>query len=213
MKNKFVLLLLVVMSMTLLITGCSEDIAPQEPINGEPDASVKDEMPKKTPIPFERGAIRLEIQEDWIPKEVTVTSDKYLADVYINQFFTEEACRSAVSEGTVSFYAQYGESLSGGPSKEEYDGYCKYVDDFFAEKQLITVSVYAYELYEIASTELFSIENDNGETEYHLNVQIEKYKGFLGEPDYEERYATVTLEIDKDVNIQPKDLIVEFNIQ
>ena len=209
---KKILSMLLAGLLLLSLAACAENIASKESIQDKPDVSVKDKTPKETPIPFERGAIRLEIQDDWVPKEVTVTSDKYLADVYINQFFTEQACRSAVSEGTVSFYTQYGESISG-PSKEEYDGYCKYVDDFFLEKQLLTVSVYAYELYEIASMELFSIENDNDETEYHLNVQIEKYKGFMSEPDDEPRYATVTLEIDKNIHIQPEDLIVEFNIQ
>ena len=211
MKKTVALLLALLMIASLAACGKTE--VPKE--NENANTSVNDkkpedtETPKDNSIPFESG--RLPTMADLFYEGLTI--DNYperkdeIQNLIVNVVETREQCEALIHPEYYELLEEIGDvELLQGKTKTMYDTINKYTADFLSEKQVIAVTYIGR--HSCGDEPVLKELTHNADGTYRLVIAMDYWSTFT-DPETLACF-TVTIEVDKSLDLTPENLTVEF---
>ena len=209
MKNKVLLLLMVIMCVASLCMGCAtENITPKEPANDAPDISVADEnVPQTERIKFENGILPTHVGAfyDDLTYENYPERKADIPDPLVTFVQTSEECNALIDPTFLDQIEEFGIDFFPSTTQKMYATTQKYTDSFFADKQIIVITHFqtAVSGDYLVAKELVREENER----YRLVVELKQGGGGDADGLF---IDTISVEVNRSLGITVENLTVEL---
>ena len=211
MKIKKLLAIFLSAMLLLSLFACGENITPKED-EKEPPATPEDAPKEDDTIPFSYGRLPI------ITDEIAAVWEMNVID-FENEYGDEILKFVNVYQAKGEYYPHllpwFVDTLENNNPKTEEETYMvecvnRYNEAFFEEKQLLTitlVSITSYG-YSVHAEKITPVIDESGNTTYHVQLRL-KYNTF-GADAMGVGASTVSIELDKSLNISRENVVVEI---